>query len=58
MAEIVERYIYEKKGVQVTIMLELFFHPLFVKRQLQLLNEAYNVAIHYFKTKDNAGSNI
>lgn len=47
MVQIVELYIYKRKGVRVQITLPL--HPLFFQAHLDMLHYAYNVASDWLK---------
>ena len=48
MEYVVESYIKDMKGVDVTINLNRFSHPFYYKMQLSKLNAAYDVAVEYF----------
>lgn len=43
MCAVVEAYIFRTKGVRVAIQLR--YHPIFLSRDLSMLNYAYGVAI-------------
>ena len=45
MVAVVESYIYKKKGYRIKIDMDKFYNPFTLKRELYLLNVAYNVAI-------------
>lgn len=56
MREIVQDYIYEKKGIRVEIMSDAeMYHRMgpFCVQQLQKLTYAFIHALEYFKQKDN-----
>ena len=43
MIEVVENYIYKKKGVRANITIN--YHPFLLQRHLDMLNYAYHIAI-------------
>ena len=58
LAFVIERYIYEKKGIMVKInpLRRVPNHPILIKavlqKQIRQLNLAYNVARQYFLNKE------